>query len=295
MSTPFTQNCQKIKTFSPLEHKFTEVLRSIALTPKKLYNYGKLPKNRPKCAAIVGARKYTKYGEEVTYQLAYELAKRGVVVISGLAYGIDSIAHRGALDAGGITIAVLGTPIDYIYPKAHQGLAQEILDKNGCIISELAPGAKYYPSTTFLQRNRLISGLSDVVIVTEAAVKSGSLNTATHALEQGKDLFAAPGDVYRLTSVGCNRLIQQGAYVYTGVGDVLDVLFPDAKRRQQKLIVGDTPEETAILKLLAQDMRDGEKIIAHLSMSASVFNQTITMLEIKGRVRSLGANCWMLK
>ena len=295
MSTPFTQNCQKIKTFSPLEHKFTEVLRSIALTPKKLYNYGKLPKNRPKCAAIVGARKYTKYGEEVTYQLAYELAKRGVVVISGLAYGIDSIAHRGALDAGGITIAVLGTPIDYIYPKAHLGLAQEILDKNGCIISELAPKAPYHFRTTFLQRNRLISGLSDVVIVTEAAVKSGSLNTATHALEQGKDLFAVPGDIHRLTSVGCNRLIQQGAYVYTGVEDVLDVLFPDAKRRQQKLIVGDTPEETAILKLLAQDMRDGEKIIAHLGMSASVFNQTITMLEIKGRVRSLGANCWMLK
>lgn len=295
MSTPFTQNCQKIKTFSPLEHKFTEVLESIALTPKKLYNYGNLPGNRPKCAAIVGARKYTKYGEEVTYQLAYELAKRGVVVISGLAYGIDSIAHRGALDAEGTTVAVLGTPIDYIYPKAHQGLAQEILDKNGCIISELAPGNPYHFRTTFLQRNRLISGLSDVVIVTEAAVKSGSLNTATHALEQGKDLFAVPGDVHRLTSVGCNRLIQQGAYVYTGVEDVLDVLFPDAKRRQQRLIVGDTPEETAILKLLAQDMRDGEKIIAHLGMSASVFNQTITMLEIKGRVRSLGANCWMLK
>ena len=295
MSTLFTQNHTKIKHFSPLEHKFTEVLESIALKVKTLYNYGNLPKNRPKCVAIVGARKYTKYGEEVAYNLAYKLAKRGVVVISGLAYGIDSIAHRGALDAGGITVAVLGTPIDHIYPRAHERLAKEILEKNGCILSELAPGEKYYPTTTFLRRNRIISGLADVVVVAEAATKSGSLNTATHALEQGKELFAVPGDIHRLSSVGCNRLIQQGAYVYTGVDDVLDILFPDAKRRQQKLIVGDTPEETAILKLLAQNMRDGEKIIAHLGMSASVFNQTITMLEIKGRIRSLGANCWMLK
>ena len=295
MSTLFTQNNQKIKQFSPLKHKFTEVLETIAVKPKTLYNCGNLPKNRPKCVAIVGARKYTKYGEEIAYNLAYELAKKDVVVISGLAYGIDSIAHRGALDAGGITVAVLGTPIDYIYPKAHLGLAQEILEKNGCIMSELGPGDPYHFRTTFLHRNRIISGLSDAVVVAEAAVKSGSLNTATHALEQGKELFAVPGDIHRLSSMGCNRLIQQGAYVYTGVNDVLDILFPDTKRLQQKLIMGDTPEETAILKLLSQDMRDGEKIIQQLKMSASVFNQTITMLEIKGRVRSLGANCWMLR
>ncbi len=296
MSILFSHFFTKINKITPQEEEYLQGLKNIALMPKILYFRGKIPENRVKTVAIVGSRRNTRYGEKVTYELAYELAKTGVVVISGLAYGVDSIAHRAALDAGGITIGVLGTPIDQIYPKRHTSLAAEIVEKGGAIISEYAPGAKVFPRTSFLERNRIISGLADVVVVTEAAERSGSLNTATHALDQGKDLFVVPGNITSLMSQGCNKLIKAGAMPLTWVEDVLDALFPAVKKskKQRRLIMGDTEEETAILAKIAEGMDDGEDIIASLGMTASVFNQTITMLEIKGVVKSLGANRWML-
>ena len=358
MSTLFTNFFTKINQISPLETEFTEVLESIALTPKTLYFRGKMPENmvksensanklsnksakestaktrtsRPKTVAIVGARKNTKYGEEVAYKIAYELAKRGVIIVSGLAFGIDSIAHQAALDANGTTVAVLGTPIDEIYPRSHEPLAGEIIEKGGAIISEYAPRTPKYknvpiapgefaykngewldyksspegaknrridPKSSFLFRNRLISGLSDIVIVAEAAEKSGSLNTATHALEQGKEVFAVPGNITSPLSQGCNKLIQQGANPYTEIGDILRILFPEELARKRKkpgqaLLFGDTEEETSILKALSEGYRNGEEIIKSLGLTAPVFNQTISLLEIKGFVRSLGANNWTL-
>jgi len=307
MSTLFQTFFQKINKTLPVNADFTGVLEHILPTPKMLYFRGKLPENvlknglerRPKCVAIVGTRHNTRYGEEVAYKLAYELAKRGVVVVSGLAYGIDSIAHRAALDAKGLTVAVLGTPIDRIYPRAHEGLAREIIDKGGAILSEYSPNETVYPKTSFLARNRIIAGLSDAVVVVEAAEKSGSLNTAMHALDQGKDLFAVPGNITNPLSQGCNRLIRQGAMPYTGVGDVLAVLFPEeVKKRRKKtgqmLIFGDTEEETAILKCIAEGIQDGEEIMARLKMPVATFNQTVTMMEIKGVIRGLGMNQWSL-
>lgn len=305
MSTLFTHFFHKFNQITPLEADFTEVLDGIAVKPKSLYFYGKMPENmsfgrstmRPKCVAIVGARKNTRYGEEVAYKLAYELAKKGVIVVSGLAYGIDSIAHRAALDAGGRTVAVLGTPIDKIYPKPHEGLAREIVEKDGVVMSEYAPGTIIHPKVSFLERNRLISGLSDVVVVVEAAERSGSLNTAAHALEQGKEVLAVPGNITSPLSQGCNRLIRQGAMPYTGVDDVLNLLFPAPRRRkkaEQLLIFGDTEEEVAVMRLIADGVRDGEEIMAKLQMPVATFNQTVMMLEIKGMVRSLGANKWSL-
>ena len=347
MSTLFSHFFAKINQISPLEADFTEVLSTIALTPKTLYFYGKMPENmskasenktkkdhkvrqkssaknrteRPKAVAIVGARRNTRYGEEAAYKMAYELAKHGVVVISGLAYGIDSIAHRGCLDAGGITVAVLGTPIDHIYPTAHKSLAKEIIDKGGAIISEYAPkntpvnhrhplapveyidsatGQRNYdPKASFLYRNRIVAGLADIVVVVEAAEKSGSLNTAAHALEQGKEVFAVPGNITNPYSQGCNKLIRQGANPYTEPGDLLRLLFPEAyvqkrKKSAQTLLFGDTDEETAILQALAQGLRAGEDIMKALDMPPATFNQTMTLLEIKGAVRSLGANNWSL-
>lgn len=296
MSIPFSHFFNKINKIVPQEVEYLQGLKNIALMPKILYFRGKIPENRVKTVAIVGSRRNTRYGEKVTYKLAYELAKTGVVVISGLAYGVDSIAHRAALDAGGITIGVLGTPIDQIYPKRHTSLAAEIVEKSGAIISEYAPGAKVFPRTSFLERNRIISGLADAVVVTEAAERSGSLNTATHALDQGKDLFVVPGNITSLMSQGCNKLIKAGAMPLTGVEDVLDALFPAVKqsKKQRREVLGDTEEEMAILMKIAEGIDDGEDIIANLGMTASVFNQTITMLEIKGMVKSLGANRWML-
>ena len=307
MSTLFSHFFTKINQISPLEHNFTEVLEAIALKPKTLYFYGKMPENvvknevseRPKVVAIVGSRHNTRYGEEVAYKLGYELAKHGVVIVSGLAYGIDSIGHRAALDAGGCTVAVLGTPIDQIYPRKHTGLAREIIEKGGVVISEYGPGAKVYPQTSFLERNRLISGLADIVVVVEAATKSGTLNTASHALEQGREVFAVPGNITSPYSQGCNKLIAQGANPYTEPDDILRLLFPEDymkkhKKRAKLKLVGDTDVETAILVALGAGLRSGEGIMRATKLPPEVFNQTVTLLEIKGRIRALGANNWGL-
>ena len=306
MSTLFSHFFQKFNQTRPLEADFTEVLESIALKPKILYFYGKMPENivkngkseRPKTVAIVGSRHNTRYGEEVATKLASALAKNGVIVVSGLAYGIDSIAHRAALAAGGRTIGVLGTPIDYIYPKDHLPLAKEMIEKDGAIISEYAPGEKVITRYSFLERNRLISGLSDAVVVVEAAEKSGSLNTAAHALEQGREVFAVPGNITNPLSQGCNKLIRQGANPYTEPDDVLNFLFPERlkkpKKSGQALLFGDSEDETKILRALADGLRSGEQIIETVGLNPSVFNETMTVLEIKGVVRSLGANNWTL-
>lgn len=289
----------KINQISPLEHNYTKRLSTIALTPKTLYFYGNWPETpsapkRPKTVAIVGARKHTSYGEEVAYRAAYELAKRGAIIISGLALGIDSIAHQACLDAGGTTIAILGTPINRLYPTRHQKLAAQIIHQGGCVASEYAPDTPLKYSISFLARNRLISALADVVLVVEAGARSGTLNTATHALEQGRDLFVVPGDINRPLSVGCNRLLAQGASPFTRPDDIADLLFPPQTVKSAPLS-GDSPLETAILRQLQQGVRDGEQIITQLKISASQFNQTITILEIKARIRSLGANQWSLK
>ena len=332
MSTLFSHFFAKINQISPLEHDFTEVLDTIALKPKTLYFYGKMPENvskstnqtteqtrtkRPKTVAIVGSRHNTKYGEEVAYKLAYELAKHNVVVISGLAYGIDSIGHRGCLDGSGTTIAVLGTRIDDIYPKNHKPLAAEIIEKGGAIISEYAPlslkNAPMAPAeylneqgrrqieqkAAFLYRNRLIAGLADIVIVVEAAEKSGSLNTATHALAQGKDVFAVPGNITSPYSQGCNKLIKQGAIPYTEPADILRELFPEEyikkhKSLKRQNLIGDTDVETKILQAIASGLRQGEDIMRATNLPPEVFSGTVTLLEIKGRLRSLGMNTWNL-
>lgn len=329
MSILFSHFLSKYNEIRPQEADFTEVLDTIALKPKMLYFYGKMPENRaknscqttkksalknvvkvasqrPRVVAVVGSRKPTKYGEEMAYKIAFEAARRGAVVVSGLAYGIDSIAHRAALEAGGVTVAVLGTPIDQIYPRAHVGLAEQIVRQGGAVMSELAPGVVFHPKVSFLERNRLIAGLADVVVIPEAAERSGSLNTAAHALEQGKELLAVPGDIQRPLSKGCNRLIKQGAMPCLEVRDVLEFLFPEEflhrKRskiasppHQVSLPIGDNEVETGILRSLAQGIQDGEQIIQAEGLPVSTFNQTMTMLELKGRVKSLGANQWMIR
>ena len=334
MSTLFSSIFTKINQISPLECEFTEVLEAIALKPKTLYFRGKIPENvsktskqkpeqtrtvRPKSVAIVGSRHNTKYGEEVAYKLAYELGKRGVVVVSGLAYGIDSIAHRGCLASNGVTVAILGTPINHIYPTTHTDLAREIIAKNGAIISEYAPHTSEYdsvelapgeyydksgkraqdPKGSFLYRNRLISGLADIVVIIEAAEQSGSLNTATHAIEQGKTVFAVPGNITNPHSQGCNKLIKQGAIPYTGPDDVLHELFPEdyiKKRRKlhQQSLIGDTDVETLVLVALSNGLRAGEQVMAATHLPPEIFNQTTSLLEIKGKIRSLGGNNWAL-
>ena len=292
----------KINEIRPQDNECTKILQTIALTPKLLYYYGKWPQTRLKTVAIVGARKNTKYGEEIAFNLAKALAEQGIIVISGLAYGIDSIAARGALAGGGRTIAILGTEIEKIHPSAHIPLAEKIVENGGVVASEFHLGDKLDYRYSFLQRNRLISGLADATVVVEARERSGSLNTASHALAQGKDVFAVPGDINRQTSQGCNRLISSGANPYLGIKDFMDYLFPTQKNRKNKKnnheeqisLFGDTDDEKNILRLLAAEVKDGDEIIERLGLDVVTFNQTITMLEIKGAVKSLGSNYWTL-
>ena len=287
-------NHMKINSILPEKHQFLQIISTIAHVPERLYILGALPETRVPTVAIVGSRKPTSYGKEVTYQLAYELAKKGVVIISGLAYGVDAIAHRAALDAGGTTIAILANGLDTIYPSAHAGLAKQILAKGGAIISEYEPavGARDFQ---FLARNRIVSGLADAVIVTEAAARSGTLATINHALDQNKEVFAVPGNITSPLSVGCNNVIKQGAHPITSANDVLEIIAPHLLEPQTTLALGSNPQEITIIKLLQQGVRAGEQLQQQSGIPAAEFSQTLSMLEINGDIRPLGGNRWTLR
>lgn len=284
----------KINTISPHDSKYLQIIETIAICPKKLYFKGKLPGQRLPTVAIVGTRKPTAYGREVTYQLASDLAHRGIVIISGLALGIDAIAHHGALDAGGITIAVLGNGVDTIYPATNENLASEILAKGGAIISEYEPNVEAR-DFQFLERNRIVSGLSDAIIVTEAAIRSGTMSTVAHALEQGREVFVVPGNITSPLSAGCNKLIKQGAHPITCADDVLEIIAPDLLRPQAILPLGVNKLESQIINLLQSGIRDGEELQTQTTANISEFSQTLTLMEISGTIRALGGNQWTLR
>ena len=284
----------KINRISPEKHKYLQLILSIAKSPKILHVMGTLPDKRIPTVAIVGTRKPTSYGKEVTHQLSYDLAKRGIVIISGLALGVDGIAHRAALEADGKTIAVLGNGLPRIYPATHKSLAEDIVKHGGAIISEYEPDTEAYPHQ-FLERNRIVSGLADAIIITEAAARSGTLNTAAHALEQGKQVFVVPGNITSPMSSGCNALLKQGATPITGADDVLEIIAPDLLKPQAVLALGTTPLETTLIELLQAGVRDGEELQQKSAANISEFTQTLTMMEISGVIRALGANQWTLK
>ena len=203
------------------ESKYPDKLKKIYDPPHKIYVLGNRRLLYEKGIAIVGAREATEYGKKVAYNFAKDISNNGIVVISGLAVGIDEYAHIGALH--GKTIAVLGSGIDKMYPRKNIGLAREIIRNGGCIISEYPLGTK--PERLhFPQRNRIISGLSDGVVVVEASTKSGALITADFALEQGKEVFAVPGDICKKQSEGTNKLIQEGAVLVTSSKEILDYI-----------------------------------------------------------------------
>lgn len=274
------------------DEPFLRPLQNLLDPIPRLFCIGQIPAQRSKVVSIVGSRKNTSYGEAIAYQLAYDLAKKDIVVASGLAYGIDSCAHRGCLDGGGVTIAVLGTSIDNIYPRRNFRLAEEIIQR-GAILSEYAPKAQL-GAWSFLERNRIVAGLADAVVVVEAACRSGTLATANFALEQGKELFAVPGDITRPMSVGCNRIIKHGAHVFTETNDILNLIAPERCTSQKRHFRNCNPDEQKILDLLQAGVQDGDEIITTTGLSVADFNQNITMLEINSRVRALGGNKWCI-
>lgn len=284
----------KINKISPLSHNYLQILEAVAKCPVELYVMGTLPEQRQVSVAIVGTRKPSAYGKEVTHQLASALAKRGVVIISGLALGVDGLAHTAALEAGGTTIAVLGNGLPRIYPAAHQQLAQRIVNEGGAIISEYEPDSAAR-GFQFLERNRLVSGLADAVVITEAAGRSGTLNTAAHALEQGKDVFVVPGNITSPLSAGCNALLKQGALPATSPDDILEVIAPWLLSRPEAPPLGQNASESVIIALLSEGVRDGDQLQQRSNLQPSDLSQSLTMLEIAGTVRSLGGNQWTFR
>jgi len=284
----------KINRISPQSNKFLQILDSIALMPKELYYMGSLPSERLPAIAIVGSRKPTAYGREVTQQLTGDLARRGIVIVSGMALGIDAIAHRASLDAGGTTIAVQANGLARLYPSSNRQLGEDIVTKGGTIISEYEPDEPPYP-VRFLERNRIVSGLSDAIFITEASARSGTLNTAKHALEQGKDVFVVPGNITSPSSSGCNALLRQGAIPVTSANDILEVIAPQLLQPQTVLALGDNPLQTKIIQLLQSGIRDGDELQRQSDADPGAFATELTMMEINGVLRGLGANQWTLR
>jgi len=284
----------KINISTPDKHEYLVPLGTIPKPPKNMFFRGSIPVDRLPTVAIVGTRKPTSYGVEVAHKLSYDLAKRGVIIVSGLALGTDAIVHRAALEAGGKTIAILANSVEHIYPRSHATLGEQIIEKGGAIMSEYAPPTE--PRTyQFLARNRLVSGISDAIIIVEAAKRSGTLSTAMHALEQGREVFVVPGNITSPLSAGCNALLKQGAQPATCAEDILEVIAPQLQQIQTTLPLGSNPLESKIISLLQTGLRDGDELQRASSENAIAFNQALTMMEINGIIRPLGGNQWTLQ
>ncbi|AKM81875.1 MAG: protecting protein DprA, DNA processing protein [Berkelbacteria bacterium GW2011_GWE1_39_12] len=277
------------------DKEYPALLKEIPDLPAVLYIKGKLLPEDEVSLAVVGSRKYTTYGQRLTEDLVYKLAKNKLTIVSGLALGIDALAHQAALEAKGRTIGVLGCGLDQIYPVSNTRLADKILQSGGAIISEFPIGMPAYRSN-FPMRNRIIAGMSLGTLVIEAAVDSGSLITAKAALEYNREVYAVPGHIYSETSEGPNKLLKMGAKLVTEADDILTDLQIAEKSGQKEAqeILADTPEEEILLNLLKKPNLVDE-IIRTSKLPAPLVNSTLIMLEMKGMISNLGGTCYVIK
>ena len=270
--------------------QYPGMLREVPGAPAVLYVRGTLTTDDVRALSIVGTRKATNYGRDVAHHLAYELVQNGVTVVSGLALGIDTAAHRGALDAGGRTIAVLGCGIDRIYPRENHALAHEIVT-SGALISEFPVGTPP-EARNFPRRNRVISGLALGILVVEAPRNSGALITASTAADQGREVFAVPGNIFNPNSHGPNGLIQDGAKLVMNVGDILaelDIAHTNIQAQHTtRHIQPDNEVEAALLQHLGTDPIHIDDLARLSGLPIAVITSTLTLLELKGLARTEG-------
>ncbi|MFW6082796.1 MAG: DNA-processing protein DprA [Chloroflexota bacterium] len=268
---------------------YPDLLRETYAPPPVLYVKGQLKRQDAWAMAVVGTRRASTYGLEVTRRLATALARNGVTVVSGMARGIDGVAHRAALDAGGRTIAVFGCGIDTIYPAEHRKLAGRIAAQ-GALISDYPLGTRP-EGRNFPPRNRIISGLSMGVLVTNAGKTSGALITADFAAEQGRDVFAVPGSILNQGSVGPNHLIQDGAKLVIQAEDILEELNLTmvAEHRQAQLALPEDETEAALLKHLSADPLHVDDLQQQVQLPISQVTSSLAMMELKGMVRQVGS------
>lgn len=264
---------------------YPERLRHIPQSPFVIYLKGDLTENDIWGVAIVGTRRYSDYGRQITAEIARMLAGYGITVISGLARGIDGFAHQSSLEAGGRTIAVLGSGIDQIYPPEHKKLAERIVNQ-GALISDYPVGTPP-DGSNFPPRNRIISGLSKVIIVIEAGQKSGALITAGYAADQGKEVFAVPGKITSPVSKGTNLLIKQGAHPLLSAQDVLDLLNMSliTEQRAVKRVLPGDPREALLFQAVGDEPQHVDEICTLVNLPIEEVTSTLALMELKGMVR----------
>jgi DNA processing protein len=290
------------------ETDYPELLRQITNPPPFLFVRGNASCLNLPQIAIVGSRNPSSGGSENAERFAQYLAAQGFAITSGLALGVDGAAHRGAIATWGKTIAVMGTAVDRIYPARHRALAQEILEKGGALVSEFPLGTGSY-SGNFPQRNRIISGLSLGTLVVEAALQSGSLITARHALEQNREVFAIPGSIHNPLAKGCHQLIRQGATLVESAQDILDqlngMLSFKWQEAQQKLDLSPTaetenaatqlpvnasPEADILLSAMGFDPVALDTLVERTQMPVNQLITQLTLLELAGKIESLAGS-----
>jgi DNA processing protein len=297
---------ENIKYLTLYSSQYPSRLKEIYDPPPVIFYKGCLNFLLP-AVAVIGSRNSTVYGRKIASRTAQELAAKGVNIISGLANGIDSTAHQGALAAdSGITTAVLGNGFNYLYPSQNRLLSQKIIDR-GLMVTEfnpdIAPRAKNFP-----RRNRIISGLADLILVVEAGEKSGTLITVDYALEQGKDIMAVPGNVDRPNSVGCNRLLKKGAAIFTRVNDVIDYLsrylqqnnkqneFVEAANKLNKVYPELSSEEIRVLKLFQHEVEIYYDDLIRLSnLTTEKVDQILVKLELMDLIIRLKGKKYQFK
>jgi len=270
-------------------------LREIDSPPAVLYLRGELKPEDEWAIAVVGTRRASQYGKQVTHRIVSELAKNAITVVSGLALGIDSEAHKAALAAEGRTIAVLGSGLDIIYPYQNRQLAEAVVER-GALISEFPLGAQPL-ATNFPWRNRIISGMSLGVVVIEAGEVSGALLTASRAAEQGREVFAVPGSILSPTSVGTNRLIQDGAKLTRNAEDILVELNLSMVPQQMEMrqLLPENEVEAALLGLLSHEPTHIDELARASGLPISQISSSLTVMELKGMVRQTGGMNFVLE
>lgn len=282
-----------IQEIGVADSNFPKALKSLPGMPEVLYFRGNVKILNEKCFAIVGTRKPTDYGKSVTLSFSNSLAESSLTIVSGLALGIDSLAHQCAIDKNSLTIGVLGSGLDEkcFYPAENLKLAKQILEKNGCLISEYPPdtkGALY----TFPQRNRIITGLSIGVLVVEAKIKSGALITAGYAKQYKKPVFAIPNSIYTQTSKGCNFLIKNGARLVESSNEILEILGIKQKAEAQNLF--GTSQEKIIAEVLKNGPLHIDAIIEKTKMPSQAISGIICIMELENKIKNLGGNVYAL-
>lgn len=277
-----------IKIYTLMDKTYPERLRQITDCPAVLYVKGELKPEDSLAIGIVGTRKITSYGREVTEVLTRDLVANGLTIVSGLAKGVDTVAAQTALKNNGRTIAVVGTGVDLIYPPENYDLYNSIVTQ-GAVVSEVPPG-QYVARGIFPARNRIIAGLSLGIVVTEGAEDSGALITAKDAARDGREVFAVPGPITSYLSAGPSILIKQGAKLVYNVNDILEELNIKSRKQQveSRKVIADNPEEEKILGILEHEPVHIDSLVKISGLEVSKISSLLTLMEIKGKIKNLG-------